>query len=242
MFDLKMCFLDFMRLSPSSSAGGGGGGPTKSRKYLRAIGGQNDRRFSTSHYMQKYNDVNIIYFNENMSMTSKSNTIKFSRCPAGTFKESPLNQSFSNRKKSIRDWEVETACYDFSSDDRTVTSSSSSSSSSVSTTTTDSIADMSPDSTEVKSMKFLAATDSDATECLCRYAENTGKRGGGGGGAVADEAQLDSFCTLCTSSFSFSHCNKCDESRCSSKCQQQSADEISFKSYVEKSFVTRRYV
>lgn len=211
MFDLKMCFMDLMRLSGSA-------GPPKPRKSLKEI----SDRYS-SHYMQKYNDVNIIYFNENMSMTSKSNTIKFSRCPAGTFKQSPLNQSFSNRKKSIRDWEVETACFDFSSDDRATTTSGESSAASLAGVGSPGTSgDSDSISTSVKT-----TSRSDATECLCNFSENAVSGG-----------QLDSFCTLCTSSFSFSHCNKCDESRCSSKCQ--SADEISFKSFVEKSFITRR--
>lgn len=55
----------------------------------------------------------------------------------------------------------------------------------------------------------------------------------------ADGRQLDSGCTLCTSSFSFDNCNRCEEVGCGSKCQT-SADEISFKSFVEKSFATRR--
>lgn len=206
MFDLKMCFLDFMRLSGSASPK-----PSKSLKEI-------SDRYS-SHYMQKYNDVNIIYFNENMSMTSKSNTIKFSRCPAGTFKQSPLNQSFSNRKKSIRDWEVETACFDFSSDDRATTSSAAS--------TTCSHICGAPDTDSIsKGTSTPSSSSTNATECLCNFSEN------------AASGQLDSFCTLCTSSFSFSNCNKCDESGCNSKCQ--SADEISFKSFMEKSFATRR--
>lgn len=146
MFDLKMCFLDFMRLTGATTAGGHHPGP-KQRKSLNELadhfGGidldqtseealqssgfdyaknsnktprsqsNKNNGFSmlgnaalNAHYMQKYNDVNIIYFNENLSMTSKCNTIKFQRGPVGTFKASPLNQSFSNRRKSIRDWDV----------------------------------------------------------------------------------------------------------------------------------------
>lgn len=131
MFDLKMCFLDFMRMTGATAAGAHHPGP-KQRKSLHeladrfggiGIGGHSGATATSTtgqqngfgllgnaalnaHYMQKYNDVNIIYFNENMSMTSKCNTIKFQRGPVGTFKASPLNQSFSNRRKSIRDWDV----------------------------------------------------------------------------------------------------------------------------------------
>lgn len=132
MFDLKMCFLDFMRMTGATAAGAHHPGP-KQRKSLNeladrfggigigassktptsptSLGQQNGfgllgNPVLNAHYMQKYNDVNIIYFNENLSMTSKCNTIKFQRGPVGTFKASPLNQSFSNRRKSIRDWDV----------------------------------------------------------------------------------------------------------------------------------------
>lgn len=133
MFDLKMCFLDFMRMTGATAAGSGGA--AKQRKSLQELSDRyhadtpSYQKFqphrgqqmlggsaaAQSHYMQKYNDVNIIYFNENLSMTSKCNTIKFSRGPAAgkTFKQSPMNQSFSNRKKSIRDWEVDESCFDF---------------------------------------------------------------------------------------------------------------------------------
>lgn len=169
MFDLKMCLLDFMRLSTNSP---------KPRKSLKEI----SNRYS-SQYMQKYNDVNIIYFNENMSMTSKSNTIKFARCPTGNFKPSPMNNSFSNRKKSIREFGIETAYYDFSSDDRTTI-----------TSTTNSPASESSN------------RETETDDCLCEYSDCAVTNG------------LDSFCTLCTSSFSFNQCNRCEKSSCSSKC------------------------
>lgn len=182
MFDLKMCLLDFMHLSSSATP--------KPRKSLKEI----SNRYS-SHYMQKYNDVNIIYFNENMSMTSKCNTIKFSSCPIGTFKPSPMNQSFSNRKKSIREWGTETVAFDFSSDDRATTSVPGTSSSSTGTSRNDENDDC----------------NSDNDEWLCNFGDN------------ATSGNLDSFCTLCTSSFSFNNCNKCEESTCGSKCQSSDA-------------------
>lgn len=144
--------------------------------------------------MQKYNDVNIIYFNENMSMTSKCNTIKFSSCPIGTFKPSPMNQSFSNRKKSIREWGTETVAFDFSSDDRASSSVPETSSSSSRNDANDDC-------------------NSDNEEWLHNFGDN------------ATNGNLDSFCTLCTSSFSFNSCNKCDESTCGSKCHSSDASE-----------------
>lgn len=201
MFDLKMCLLDFMRLSSAGS-------PPKPKKSLREI----TDRYS-SQYMQKYNDVNIIYFNENMSMTSKNNTVNFSSCPIGSFKPSPLNKSFSNRRKSIREWGVETVCFDFSSDDR-CGGGISVGGGATSTNSTDTPSDIS----------LISPNDSGA-ECLCNFSENA-------------LTALDSFCTLCTSSFSFSKCNKCDESTCSSKCH--SADEKSLRSFMYRSFENRR--
>lgn len=182
MFDLKMCFLDFMRMATSPSH-------SRPKKSLREM----SDRYS-SQYMQKYNDVNIIYFNENMSMTSKNNTVNFSSHPIGTFKPSPLNNSFSNRRRSIREWGIETVCYEFSSEDHATGS-----------------LDTSP-------------ADSSA-ECVCNFSDN------------ALTGQLDSFCTLCTSSFSFSKCNKCDESTCSSKCH---STDNSIRSFMHRSFKHKR--
>lgn len=204
MFDLKMCLLDFMRLSSS------GASPPKPKKSLREI----SDRYS-SQYMQKYNDVNIIYFNENMSMTSKNNTVNFSSCPIGTFKPSPMNKSFSNRRKSIREWGVETVCFDFSSDDRTGGGSGGGGDGTGTSTSNGTPSDSS-----------LASPNDSGAECLCNFSEN------------ALTGPLDSFCTLCTSSFSFSKCNKCDESTCSSKCH--SADDKSIHSFMFRSFENRR--
>lgn len=36
------------------------------------------------------------------------------------------------------------------------------------------------------------------------------------------ESPLDSFCTMCTSSFSFNNCKSCEGNRCSSKCSVES--------------------
>lgn len=175
-----MCLLDFMHLSSSAAP--------KPRKSLKEI----SNRYS-SNYMQKYNDVNIIYFNENMSMTSKCNTIKFSSCPIGTFKPSPMNQSFSNRKKSIREWGTETVAFDFSSDDRASSSIPESSTSTGRTRNID--------------------CNSDNDDWLGNFGDS------------AAGGNLDSFCTLCTSSFSFNSCNKCDESSCGSKCHSSDTSE-----------------
>ncbi|XP_055710515.1 caskin-1 isoform X2 [Phlebotomus papatasi] len=169
MFDFRTCLLDLIRgvqVSPK---------PKKSLKEMST-------RYS-SNFMQKYNDVNIIHFNENMSMASKGSTLKFSprtRVP-GAFRTSPISNSFSIRSKSGSIFDG--ACYEFSSDDR--------------------------------------GTDDTLTSCT----EDTDD--GEDGGRLSDarataNGSMDSFCTLCTSSFSFNNCNACEGSACSSKCSADS--------------------
>lgn len=180
MFDLKMCLLDLIRLQVS---------PSRPKKTLKEF----SNRYSTN-FMQKYNDLNIIHFNENMSMTSRSNTLKFTRCP-GSFSTSPISNSFSNRRKSIREWGIETVSFEFSSDDRSNRSGT--------ITATD---DLSP---------------SQHSDDGCSVDEADGELSD----TRATTSPMDSFCTLCTSSFSYNQCNNCEQSACSSKC---SADESCF--------------
>lgn len=210
-----MCLLDFMRLSS---------GP-KPRKSLKEI----SDRYS-SNYMQKYNDINIIHFNENISMTSKSNTIKFSRCPTrdtvvagngssnannGTIisiSKSNKNKQHCNyngfkTNKSLREWGMDNIPYDLS-------------------TSTDEPPETSTDTTDVNKLACngICATAKTTDEVSAKYESETTTSGGEGDDCHCDfsdnavTGQLDSFCTLCTSSFSFNNCNQCDKSTCSSKC------------------------
>ncbi|XP_055682424.1 uncharacterized protein LOC129789571 isoform X3 [Lutzomyia longipalpis] len=168
MFDFKTCLLDLFRGAQVSPK------PKKSLKEMST-------RYS-SNFMQKYNDINIIHFNENMSMASKGSTLKFSpRCRVpGAFSTSPISNSFSNRSQTGSIFEG--ACYEFSSDDR--------------------------------------ATDDTLTSCT----EDTddGEDGGRYSDTRATASPMESFCTLCTSSFSFNNCNACEGSACSSKCSADS--------------------
>lgn len=181
MFDLKMCLLDFMGLSTNNQK------PRHSKKE------------QSSRYTSKYNDADIIYFNENMSMTSKSNTIKFSRYPPSNFKANPLNMGLSNRNKTMREWANAKGAQPSlpngicSSSDNTAAELSSS----------DDPANISGSITTNSPVSESSMRDTETDDCLCLYS--------GGGG-------LDSFCTLCTSSFSFNRCNKCEEDSCGSKC------------------------
>lgn len=180
MFDLKMCLLDFMGLSTNNQ---------KPR---------NSKKEQSNRYTHKYNDANIIYFNENMSMTSKSNTIKFSRYPPSNFKANPLNMGLSNRNKTMREWMngngIQTPNGHCGSSENTGAELSSSDDPAT-TNKSESITTNSP-------VSESSMRDTETDDCLCLYS---------GGG-------LDSFCTLCTSSFSFNRCNRCEESRCGSKC------------------------
>lgn len=176
----------------------------------------------SSHYM-RFADPNVIYFNENMSMTSKSSTIKFSRCPTGNFNPNAVDISapspITNRNRSIRHWISNTdaspidhfgvnsnrtsLCFECSSSD-----------------------DRAPTTTSKSGMSSSSATDSPVSDSSLRETEtdeyvnnlsdytttNAGDGSGNGNGG------LDSFCTLCTSSFSFNRCTRCEESSCSSKC------------------------
>lgn len=200
MFDLKMCLLDFMRITSNAS------------RQKRA------QKEESSQYMS-FADSNVIYFNENMSMTSKSSTIKFSRCPTGNFKPNSMSLSapITNRNRSIRHWigkagaspldnfgvssSTAGSCFECSSsDDRAATTTSKSGASSSS-------AAESP-----VSDSSLRETETD--EYFNNFSDYTTTNVGDGTGG------LDSFCTLCTSSFSFNRCTRCEESSCSSKCNE----------------------
>lgn len=217
MFDLKMCFLDLMRITTNS----------RQKKNLKEMSNRNYNPHYTHH---RFNDINTIYFNENMSMTSRCSTIRFSRCPTGNFNPnaannvrsakqkhqqplyewidskgtkqslspSPLGKSYSrfslneNHLPSISNHR-NSDIFDSSSDERVVSN----------------VEGMSSFTDSPLSDSSMRETETD--DCLCTYSDC--------GQTITDGAtQLDSFCTLCTSSFSFNRCNQCEESSCGSKC------------------------
>lgn len=180
MFDLKTCFLDLLRIQVGSGGNNSGSTP-KPKKTLKEF----SSRYTSNNFMKKYNDINIIQFNENMSMQSRNTSLqrlvpKGHRRYTGVFQTSPINRSFENTltKEPLPDVDVETVCYDFTSDG----------SSTLSTTSDDG-------ETGVNEFSDVGATGS----------------------------PLDSFCTLCTSSFSFNNCRNCDGNSCSSKCSVDSS-------------------
>lgn len=257
MFDLKMCFLDLMRITTNG---------TRQKKPLKEMSTRNYPHY-THH---RFNDTNTIYFNENMSMTSRSSTIRFSRCPTGNF--NPNACSRSSRQPPLYEWidpvnnlkppisaspiggdyngsggdggsgggvgiggvgshihhptigatynrfashnhnnmrrlpnipnqhplPAGEQFFDSSSDERIA-------SSTVEHT-------MSSFTDSPLSDSSMRETETD--DCICSYSDC--------GQTMLDEQSvtgLDSFCTLCTSSFSFNRCNQCEESSCGSKCE-----------------------
>lgn len=189
MFDLKTCFLDLLRVQVN----GNSSSTPKPKKSLKEF----SNRYASNNFMKKYNDISIIHFNENMSMQSRNTTLQklsAGRQYSGVFQTSPLNRSFENtmnhspknRKGGAtrRDMDVETVCYDFSSDDR-----------------------LSEDNNSVA----LMTSDDDGETGVNEFSD------------VATGSPLDSFCTLCTSSFSFNNCKNCDGNSCSSKCSVDSS-------------------
>lgn len=170
MFDLKMCLLDLIRVSPPGHYSKHKQPKPKSSKY---------GRYPPVDCLAKYHDINIIHFNENMSMMNRMENIKFVPYQR-KFKSSPsLTNGFSNSttgKKSMKEWGVETVCFDFSSDDR-----------------------MTPTTSGESADERVDFSDS----------------------AIQTSSANDSFCTLCTSSFSFDDCNNCLADTCGSKCSSE---------------------
>lgn len=261
MFDLKMCFLDLMRMTTN--------GTRQKKSTIKEMSTRNYPQYAN----HRFNDTNMIYFNENMSMTSRSSTIRFSRCPTGNFNPNatttqppplyesyewmdPINTTkppisaspiggggssngiaggggggggsgsssinhhnhhptigatynrFNNMRRlpnipniMINQHQLPMAgdqFFDSSSDERMA-------SSTVEHT-------MSSFTDSPLSDSSMRGTETD--DCICSYSDC--------GQTMLDEHSmtgLDSFCTLCTSSFSFNRCNQCEESSCGSKCE-----------------------
>lgn len=145
---------------------------------------------------------NVIYFNENLSMTSKYNVRQFPltrypSCPLSGFGMTPPRAEGSAGSSLAEDTESDR--YNFCSDE-----------------------DQSSNAHTLKLRCHKLHMDTDAEA-----------------GADADmdgdlddedhaESQLDSFCTLCTSTFSYNKCCRyCDNSLCGSKCNSERGSHAS---------------
>ncbi|XP_055843804.1 homeobox protein 2 isoform X2 [Episyrphus balteatus] len=163
MLDLKLCLLDLIR--PSGSC-------TKPRKTLKDICAK-----YPSDFMHKYNNVNVIVFNENISMASKYDKHQLERTGFGQ----PYQYSIRNRSSETRScnnsYQSSKSKFDYDSEHFKCDFSSS-------------------NDTEGE-MEFTSDSFSESYK--------------------SDDARdkLDSFCTLCTSSFSYTQCcGFCDKSKC----------------------------
>ncbi|XP_062536879.1 uncharacterized protein LOC134205563 isoform X2 [Armigeres subalbatus] len=208
--DIKMCLMDLIKVTP------------KSKKSLKDMSSG-----YSADFMKKYNDINIIHFNENMSMVNKLDNIRFSPSNySNLFKTNPLLEG--KRSKSFRDWGVESASFEFSSDDRdTLTMTSCSHYSAEGTEHYHLLKSLSQQSSDGHSRKLLGSASGGGVDADDDDDDDDEDDDDGiiinhysledcfAGGLVS---QLDSFCTLCTSSFSFSNCNNCEKSGCGSKC------------------------
>lgn len=167
-----------------------------------------------------------------MSMTSRCSTIRFSRCPTGNFNPNACNVSRSSRQQQpVYEWidpvkgtkpllsssPIGPTYSRFSLSGSRLPSLSNHPNSDIFDSSSDermgsTVEAMSSFTESPLSDSSLRETETD--DCLCSYSDC--------GQTMADENSaggLDSFCTLCTSSFSFNRCNQCEESSCGSKCE-----------------------
>lgn len=220
MFDLKMCLLDFMRISTN------GARHKKSSKEM-----PNNQSSQLRH---NFSDNSMIYFNENISMTSRSNTIRFSRCPTGNFKPNAIsNLTRQRQRQPVYEWIggkgssqllisppiLEPAGFTLNVNDKRKLSSIDRHSSDVLDSSSDerivSTTDKSQSSLTESPVSDSSMRETETDDCLCGYSDSSQTVTPADANSVAG---LDSFCTLCTSSFSYNRCNQCEESSCGSKC------------------------
>lgn len=219
MFDLKMCFLDLMRITTSG---------TRQKKSLKELSNRNHPEYM--HH--KFNDMNTIYFNENMSMTSRCNTIRFSRCPTGNFNPNAVNLSKPSRRQSVYEW-VDSKGSSKPTRKPSLTPSplgqplsrfsmSESRLPSLSYHHRSEYFDTLSDERVASTIERMSSfTDSPVSDSSMRETDDYHCGFSDSGQTLVDATSatgLDSFCTLCTSSFSFNRCNQCEESSCGSKC------------------------
>lgn len=211
MRDIKQCLIDLLR-SGGISVGDSHNSPTtptskishKPKKLHEYTAADCNAAFLRKYYEVgnggfNANNNGIIYFNENLTMTSKYDMRQFpmnrySSCPLSTFSNSddsvsPPPSSKSENHPTTED--TESFQYDYSSEDDR-----------------DTLIDC------CSHTNNPVNADLPARNCC----DN-------------DEALLDSFCTLCTSSFSYNKCCRyCDNSQCGSKCNSERGSHTSRKS------------
>ncbi|KAH8414697.1 hypothetical protein KR215_000417, partial [Drosophila sulfurigaster] len=167
--------------------------------------------------------ANVIYFNENLSMTSKYNVRQFPltrypSCPLSSFGISPHRQGGEGGSagSSLAEEDTESDRYNFCSDE-----------------------DQSSNAQTLKLRchKLLHLdTEPDDDDDEDRMPDHNGCEGHNERNLQhidddeqpESESQLDSFCTLCTSTFSYNKCCRfCDNSLCGSKCNSERGSHAS---------------
>ncbi|KAM8721319.1 hypothetical protein ACLKA7_007226 [Drosophila subpalustris] len=154
---------------------------------------------------QERQHANVIYFNENLSMTSKYNVRQFPltrypSCPLSSFGMSSQRGAEGSAGSSLAE-DTESDRYNFCSDE--------------------------DQSSNARTLKIRCRK--------LRMDADVDISGNGDGDVDADldlddhaESQLDSFCTLCTSTFSYNKCCRfCDNSLCGSKCNSERGSHAS---------------
>ncbi|KAL9878263.1 uncharacterized protein ACN2A1_010778 isoform 3-T3 [Glossina fuscipes fuscipes] len=211
MRDLKQCLIDLLRTGglstgekhSSRTAAITSRSPPKLKKLYEYTAADCNAAFlrkynniANSHTGGNNNNNNaIIYFNENLTMTSKYDVHHFPlgrhpSCSMGAFYRSDdsVSPQSSNSDNHTTD-DSESGRYDYSSDDCDT-----------------------------------------LIECCSHDTINSSKVNGLQANNEI-EAQLDSFCTLCTSSFSYNKCCRyCDSSHCGSKCNSETSSLANSKS------------
>lgn len=213
MRDLKQCLMDLLR-SGGISVGDNNNTNSKqampTSKFLPKPKKLHEYTAADCNaaFLRKYYEVGngfnapnngVIYFNENLTMTSKYDMRQFPlnrypSCPVSTLSNSDDSVSPPSSKSDnhVTTDDSESCRYEYSSEEDRTT-----------------LIDYCTHN-NLKSIKVPSYN-------CC---------------AVDDDALLDSFCTLCTSSFSYNKCCRyCDNSQCGSKCNSERSSHTSRSSH-----------
>ena len=215
MRDLKQCLLDLLR-SGGISVGDNNNSGNNNNTSQAMPTSKNSQKPKKLHeytaadcnaaFLRKYYEVGgngagfnapnngVIYFNENLTMTSKYDMRQF---PMNRYPSCPLS-TFSNSDDSV----------------------SPPSSKSDNPVTTD----------DTESCPYSSEEDHTTLIDYCALHNNNPNNLGAmlHNCCDNDDTLLDSFCTLCTSSFSYNKCCRyCDNSQCGSKCNSENGSHTS---------------
>lgn len=212
MRDLKQCLLDLLRSGGISVGDNNNSSGNTSQAMPTSRSSHKPKKLHeytaadcNAAFLRKYYEVGnaaglsvpnngVIYFNENLTMTSKYDMRQF---PMNRYSSCPLS-TFSNSDESV------------------------------SPPSSKSDNPMSTDDTESCPYDYSSEEDQTTLIDYCVHHNNPGDVGALLHNCDNDDTLLDSFCTLCTSSFSYNKCCRyCDSSQCGSKCNSDNGSQIS---------------